>query len=57
MTWGKERNKLGPCQDKREGTEVGIHGGVGGAVSGDDYGIGEAMARPEEMTELDGWDK
>ena len=41
MTWGKEKNKLGPCQDKREGTEVGIHGGVGGAVSGDDYSIGE----------------
>ena len=42
MTWGKERNKLGPCQDKREGTEVGIYGGVSGAVSGDDDGIGEA---------------
>jgi len=38
---GKERNKLGPCQDKREGTEVGIHGGVGGPVSGDDDVIGE----------------
>ena len=33
---------MGPCQDKREGSEVGIHGGVGGAVSGDDDGIGEA---------------
>ena len=32
---------MGPCQDKREGTEVGIHGGVSGAVSGDDDGIGE----------------
>ena len=32
---------MGPCQDKREGTEVGIHGGVGGAVFGDDDGIGE----------------
>ena len=32
---------MGPCQDKRDGTEVGIHGGVGGAVSGDDDGIGE----------------
>jgi hypothetical protein len=31
---------LGPCQDKRDGTEVGIHGGVDGAVSGDDDGIG-----------------
>ena len=38
MTWGKERNKLGPCQDKREGTEVGIHGG---AVSGGDNVLGE----------------
>jgi len=37
---GKERSKLGPCQGKRDGTEVGIHGGVGGAVSGDDDGIG-----------------
>ena len=33
---------MGPCQDKREGTEVGIHGGVSDAVSGDDDGIGEA---------------
>ena len=42
MTLGKERNKLGPCQDKREGTEVGIHRGVGGAVIlGDDNSIGE----------------
>jgi hypothetical protein len=31
---------LGPCQDKRDGTEVGIHGGLVGAVSGDDDGIG-----------------
>jgi hypothetical protein len=37
---GKERSKLGPCQDKRDGAEVGIHGDVGGAVSGDDDGIG-----------------
>ena len=42
MTGGKERNKLGSCQDKRKGTEVGIHGGVSGAVSADDDGIGEA---------------
>ena len=41
MTGGKERNKLGPCQDKREGAEVGIHGGVGGSVSGDDDALGE----------------
>ena len=32
---------MGPCQDKRDGTEVGINGGVGGAVSGDDGVIGE----------------
>jgi len=32
---------LGPCQDKLDGTEVEIHGGVGGGVSGDDDGIGE----------------
>ena len=31
---------MGPCQDKRDGTEVGTHGDVGGAVSGDDDGIG-----------------
>ena len=58
MTGGKERSKLGPCQDKRDGTEVGIHGGVGGAVFGDDDVIGE----PDGETggddgELDGWDK
>jgi hypothetical protein len=41
LTWGKEGDKLGPCQDKRDRTEVGIHGGVGGAVSGDGEGIGE----------------
>ena len=29
------------CQDKRDGAEVGIHRGVGGAVSGDDDVIGE----------------
>ena len=40
MTWGKEGNKLGRCRDKRDGTEVGIHGGVGGTVSGDDDGSG-----------------
>ena len=32
---------MGPCQDERDGTEVGIHGAVSGAVSGDDNGIGE----------------
>jgi len=36
LTWGKERNKLGSCRDKRGGAEVGIHGGVSGVVSGDD---------------------
>ena len=36
-----DRSKLGPCQCKRDGTEVGMYGGVGGAVSGDDDGIGE----------------
>ena len=40
MKWGKKKSKLRPCQDKRDGTEVGIHGCVGSAVSGDD-GIGE----------------
>jgi hypothetical protein len=40
LEWAEEGDKLGPCQDKRDGTEVGIHGGVGGAVSGDDDGIG-----------------
>ena len=30
-----------PCQDKRDGEKVGIHEGVGGAVSGDDDGFGE----------------
>jgi hypothetical protein len=33
---------LGPCQDKRDGTEVGMHRGAGGAVSGDDDGIGKS---------------
>ena len=33
---------MGPCRDKRDGTEVGMHRGVGGAVSGDDDGIGKS---------------
>ena len=41
MTWGKRKSKFSPCQDNRGGTEVGIHGDVGGAISGDDDGIGE----------------
>ena len=41
MTWGWERGKFWPCQGKRDGTKVGMHGGVGDAVSGDDNGIGE----------------
>jgi len=41
LTWGNEGNKLGPCQDKRDGAEVRIHRGVGGAVSGDDDILGE----------------
>jgi len=41
LAWGKKRSKLGPYQYKRDGTEVGIHGGIGGAVSGDDDDIGE----------------
>ena len=41
MTWSKKNSQLGPCQDKRGGTEVGRHGCVGGAVSVDDNGIGE----------------
>ena len=32
---------MGPCQDKRGSAEVGMHGGVGGAVSGDDDLIDE----------------
>ena len=32
---------MGPWQNKRNGAEVVINGGVGGAVSGDDDGIGE----------------
>jgi hypothetical protein len=35
---------LGPRRDKRGGAEVSIHGGVGGAVSGDDDAIGEPDA-------------
>jgi len=38
---GKERSKLGLCQDKRDFTGVGIHGGVGGVASGDDDVLGE----------------
>jgi hypothetical protein len=41
LTWGQEKSKLGPCQDKQDGTEVGIQGCVESKVSGDDYGIGE----------------
>ena len=33
---------MGPCQDKRDSAEVGVHEGVGGAVSGDDGVIGES---------------
>jgi len=32
---------LGPCKDRRNGAEVGIHRGVGSAVSGDDDVLGE----------------
>jgi hypothetical protein len=39
--WGKERSKLGPSKDKRDGTEVGMHGDVSGAVSRDDDILGE----------------
>ena len=44
--WGRTglygvRDKLGPCQNKRDSTEVGIHGGAGGMVFGDDDAIGE----------------
>ena len=35
---------MGPCRDKRDGAEVAIHGGVGGAVSGDDDATGEPDA-------------
>jgi len=38
---GKERSKLGSSKEKQDGTEVGIHGCVGGAVSGDDDVLGE----------------
>ena len=41
LAFGKERSNLGPFHDKRDDTEVGIRGGVGGFVSGDDDGIGE----------------
>ena len=40
LTQGKERSNLGPCQNKRDDTEVGIHTGMGGTVSGGDDGIG-----------------
>ena len=30
-----------PCKGKRAGSEVGMHGSIGGAVSGDDDVIGE----------------
>ena len=32
---------MGPCQGKQDGMEVRTHGGVGGAISGDDNDIGE----------------
>ena len=38
---GKERSKLGPSKDNQDGTEVGMHGGVGSAVSEDDDVLGE----------------
>ena len=50
MTWGKERGKFGPCQGKRDGTEVVIHGGVGVTVSRDDDVLGE----PDGETTGDG---
>ena len=37
-----ERSKLGPIQGKRDSTEVGLHVGVGGAVTGDEDGTGES---------------
>ena len=40
LEWSKEKSQLGPCQDKRDCTEVGIHGCVGGAVSRDDDVLG-----------------
>ena len=46
-----KNSKLGLCQDKRDDTEVGIHGGVGGAVSGNDDVIGES---DDETGEYDG---
>ena len=39
------------------GVEVGIHGGVGGMVSGMTTSSVNRMARLKEMTELDAWDK
>jgi hypothetical protein len=38
---GKERSKLRPYQDKRDGPEVGIHGCVDGVASWDDDVLGE----------------
>jgi hypothetical protein len=35
------RGKLVPCKGKRVGSEVGMYESIGGAVSGDDDGIGE----------------
>ncbi len=32
---------MGPSKDKRDVTELGIHGGIGGAVFGCDDGIGK----------------
>ena len=45
---------MGPCRDERDGTEVRIHGGVVGSVSGDD----DSVAEPDGETGGDdgvGW--
>ena len=56
--WGTERSKLGPFQGKREVKEVGINGGasVERFLEITTASVNR-MARPENMTELDGWDK
>ena len=35
MIWGNDRTELGPFQGERDVTDVGMHVGVGGPVSGD----------------------
>jgi hypothetical protein len=54
---GEGRNKLGTCQDKRDGMKVRIHGASVARFLEVTTSSVNWMARPEEVTELNRWDK